>query len=74
MWRPIKQFELSGQHRDTQVSFGAREVRLKRLLTSQFKKLLRNKGLVAKPRLPRSASVSYLFARSSRLARVSLDR
>jgi hypothetical protein len=28
---PIKQFKLGGQHRDTQVSFGAREVRLKSL-------------------------------------------
>ena len=28
MWRSVKQFELCGQHRDTQVSLGAREVRL----------------------------------------------
>src|SRR6516225_2841064 len=26
---PVKQFELCGQHRDTQISLGAREVRLK---------------------------------------------
>jgi hypothetical protein len=29
MRRPIKQFELSGQHRDTQIRLGAREVWLK---------------------------------------------
>src|SRR5271166_350701 len=29
MRRPVQQFDLSGQHRDTQVSLGAREVRLK---------------------------------------------
>jgi len=27
-WR-VKQFELSGQHRDTQIGLGAREVQLK---------------------------------------------
>jgi hypothetical protein len=29
MRRPVKQFELSGQHRDTQIRLGAREVGLK---------------------------------------------
>jgi hypothetical protein len=29
MRRPVKQFELSGQHRDTQIRLGAREIRLK---------------------------------------------
>jgi hypothetical protein len=28
-WRPIKQFELSCQRRDTQISLGAREVKFK---------------------------------------------
>ena len=47
MRRPVKQFELGGQHRDAQISFGAREVWLKCLsLVGGFRQSLERCSLL----------------------------
>jgi len=49
MRRPVKQFELSGQHSDTQIRLGAREVGLKSVqLVSGFRQSLERCSLLGR--------------------------